>query len=166
MNGVAIIQIRRTCELIFPTILIQIPLLHSPFHVPIMAKLALATLLAATHPEKLAQYRLRVHAKGHLLRLHGLEECRLFLPTLLLIGLLLCPQLLLPLLGERFARLAGRRSLRLDLCDLLLHLGRFVFLFFFKGVSVRGVEDPVAKWWNAHSSSQRSAYVVGMWDRR
>ena len=128
-----------------------------------MAKLALATLLAATGPEKLAQYRLRVHAKGHLLRLHGLEERRLFLPTLLLFGLLLRPQLLLPLLGERFARLAGRRSLSLNLCDLLLHLGRFVFLFFFfNGVSVRGVEDPVAKRWNAHSSSQRSVYVVGM----
>ena len=94
-----------------------------------MAKLALATLLAATRLEKLAQYSLRVHAKGHLLRLYGLEERRLFLSTLLLLGLLLFPQLLLLLLSERFARFAGQRSLRLYLCDLLLHLGRFVFLF-------------------------------------
>lgn len=126
-----------------------------------MAKLALGTLLTATRLEKLAEHRLRVHTEGHLLRLHGLEERRLFLLTLLLIGLLLRPQLLFLLLCERFARLAGRRSLRLDLCDLPLYLGRLVFLFF-KGVSVRGVEEPVAKRWNAHSSSQRSAYGVGM----
>jgi hypothetical protein len=36
-------------------------------------------------------------------------------------------------------RLAGHRGLRLDLSNLLLNLGRFVFLFFQKSVSVRGV---------------------------
>jgi hypothetical protein len=93
-----------------------------------MAELALAALVTAARLEKLAQHRLRVDSKGHLLRLHGLEQRRLFLPALLLVGLLLRPQLLLPFLGECLARFAGRRSLRLDLCDLLLYLGRFVFL--------------------------------------
>jgi len=96
-----------------------------------MTELALAALFAAARLEKLAQDRLRVNAKGHLLRLHGLEERRLLLPALLLISLLLCPQLLLLFLGERLGRLSGRRGLRLDLGDLLLDLGRFVFLFFF-----------------------------------
>ena len=95
-----------------------------------MAELALAALLAAPRLEKLTQQRLGVYAKGHLLRrLHGLEELRLLLPALLLIGLRLRSQLLLPLLGERFGRLAGQRGLRLDLGNLLLHLGRLVFLF-------------------------------------
>ena len=102
-----------------------------------MAELALAALLAAPRLEKLAQHRLRVHAKGHLLRgLHGLEQLRLLLPALLLVGLLLRPQLLLSFLGERFARLAGQRGLHLDLSDLLLHLGRFVFLIFFFFIKV------------------------------
>ena len=120
-----------TCGLVLSLILIQIPLLHSPSHVPIMAKLALAALFASTGLEKFAQDHLGVHPKGHLLRLHGLEERGLLLPTLLLVGLLLRPQLLLPLLGERLARLSGRRGLRLHLGDLLLHLGRFIFLYFF-----------------------------------
>jgi hypothetical protein len=68
-----------------------------------MAELALAALVAATRLEKLAQHSLWVDSKGHLLRLHRLEQRRLFLPALLLVGLLLRPQLLLPFLGERLA---------------------------------------------------------------
>jgi hypothetical protein len=110
-----------------------------------MAKLALAALLTTSRFEKLTQHRLGIHTKRHLLRsLHGIEERRLLLPALLLIGLLLRSQLFLPLLGERLGRLASHRGLRLDLSNLLLDLGRFVFLFFLqldfqKSVSVHDV---------------------------
>src|SRR6266852_538603 len=121
---------RRTFfEFVLPIILVQIPLVHPPSHIPIMTKLALAALLTTSRLEKLTQHRLGIHTKRHLLRsLHGIEEQRLLLLALLLISLLLRPQLFLPLLGERLGRLAGHRSLRLDLSNLLLNLGRFVFL--------------------------------------
>ena len=119
---------RRTFKLVLPSILIQIPLVHPPSHIPIMTKLALAALLTTPRLEKLTQHRLGIHTKRHLL-LHGIEERGLLLPAFLLISFLLCPQLLLPLLGERLRRLAGYRSLRLDLSNLLLNLGRFVFLY-------------------------------------
>ena len=94
-----------------------------------MTKLALAALLATSRLEKLTQHRLGIHTKRHLLRsLHGIEECRLLLPAFLLVSLLLRSQLFLLLLGERLGRLASYRSLRLDLSNLLLNLGRFVFL--------------------------------------
>ena len=97
-----------------------------------MTELTLAALLAASRLEKLTQHRLGIHTERHLLRsLHGVEERRLLLPPLFLVGLLLRSQLLLLLLGERLGRLAGHRSLRLDLSNLLLNLGRFVFLFCF-----------------------------------
>lgn len=130
-------------ELVLPIILVQIPLLHSPSHIPIMTKLALTALLTSSRLEKLAQYRLGICTKRDLLRsLHGVEKRRLLLPTFLLLSLLLCSQILLPLLGESFGRLAGYRGLRLDLSNLLLNLGRFVFLyslFFRKRVSVHAV---------------------------
>ena len=108
-----------------------------------MTKLALAALFTSSRLEKLTQHRLGIHTKWHLLRsLHGIEERRLLLPALLLISLLLRSQFFLLLLGERLGRLAGHRSLRLDLSNLLLNLGRFVFLFQLdhqKPVSVRDV---------------------------
>ena len=100
-----------------------------------MTKLALASLLASARLEELAQHRLWIDPKGHLLYLNGLEERRLLPSTLLFVCLLLCAKFLFLLLGERFARLACQRSLRLDLGNLLLHLSRLVFLF--KRVSAR-----------------------------
>ena len=115
---------RRTFELVLPIILVQIPLLYPPSHIPVMTKLALAPLLTTSRLEKLTQHRLGIHTKRHLLRSrHGIEERRLLLPALLLISLLLRSQLFLPLLGERLGRLAGHRGLRLDLSNLLLNLG-------------------------------------------
>jgi hypothetical protein len=93
-----------------------------------MTELALAALFTTSRLEKLTQHRLGIHTKRHLLR-SGIEERRLLLAALLLISLLLRTQLFLLLLGERLGRLAGHRGLRLDLSNLLLNLGRFVFLF-------------------------------------
>jgi hypothetical protein len=95
-----------------------------------MTKLALAALLTTPSFEKLTQHRLGIHTKGHLLgSLHGIEERCLLLLALLLISLRLRSQIFLLLLGEGLGRLAGYRGLRLDLSNLLLNLGRFVFLF-------------------------------------
>ena len=62
-----------------PCILIQIPLNRLPSHLQIMTEFTLpAFLAAATLLEELAHDGFRVHAEGHLLHLHGLEQLRGF----------------------------------------------------------------------------------------
>ena len=103
-----------------------------------MAKLALVPLVAMARLIERTEHRLRVDAKRHLLRLHGLEERGLLPLALLLIQLLLLAECLLLLLLERRARLARLRLLLLDRGDLPLDLGRFVFLRVSPGISQLG----------------------------
>ena len=120
---------QRTLKLVLPVVLVQIPLLHFPSHVRIMTELAFTPFVAMACLEIRAQHGLRIDSERHLLRLHGLEQRRFLLAPLLLLELLLRAQLLLLLLSECLSRLSRDSRLRLDLGDLLLHLGRFVFLF-------------------------------------
>lgn len=94
-----------------------------------MAELALRALVAVARLVEHAEHRLRVHAKRHLLHLHGLEERSLLLLALLLVELRLLAQCLLLLLVEHRARLTRLRLLLFNRRNLLLHLCRLVFLF-------------------------------------
>jgi hypothetical protein len=93
-----------------------------------MAKLALVPLLAIAGLVEHTKHRLGIDAKRHLLRLHRLKECGLFLLALLLFEFFLGTQLTLTLLSERLARFACLRCLLLDTGNLFLDLGRFIFL--------------------------------------
>jgi hypothetical protein len=94
-------------------------------------------------------------------RLQGLEQHLVFLLAPLLLAPLHLPQLLHPFRGECLARFAGRRS-RAWICATCFAPWPIYFSFIYfliKHVSVRGVEEFVAKRWNARSSSQRSTRV-------
>jgi len=58
----------------FPRIRVQVPLLAFSSHIQIVAELALLALLAAALLVELAQHGLGVHAEGHFLHLHRLEQ--------------------------------------------------------------------------------------------
>lgn len=117
---------------------VQILLGRLALDVQVMAELALATLVATALLVKNTQHSLRVHAEGHLLHLHGLEQIsRLSLRILggLLLGLAL---LLLGFFPLGVGRFAGR-GLCLQLLDLLLGGTTFFLLHrVSKSLALRG----------------------------
>jgi hypothetical protein len=69
--------------LLLPRILVQIPLRALPLNIQIMREFTLLPLFALSLLEKLAQHRLGVHPKRHLLDLHRFEEFGCFEARLL-----------------------------------------------------------------------------------
>ncbi len=103
----------------FPSVLIQVYLLHLPLHRQVVRELALLPLLAIPLLVELAHDRFRVHAEGHFLHLHRLEECRRFQSRFLRRRLFLFPLFFLRIFSFLLGRFR-RRGLGLELGYLFL----------------------------------------------
>ena len=121
-------EIRRTLQLVLSTVLVQILLLDLALDISVVTELAFGALLAVACFEKSAEESLRIDAKRNLLRLHRFEQSGLVLQTFLFLCFLFRSKSLLLLLFQSVARFACQGLLLLDTSDLLLDLGRFVFL--------------------------------------
>lgn len=95
-----------------------------------MTELTLGPLRARPRLIESTKHRLGIDTEWHLLHLHRTQERSFLLLPFLFIQLGFLPQGFLLLLFQRRTRLSGSLLLLLDLRDLFLDLGRFVFLPF------------------------------------
>lgn len=93
-----------------------------------MTELTFRPLLTMTGLVESAKHSLRIDTERHLLHLDRLEDLCFLLLSFLSFSFFLFTKRLLFLLVEFFARFSGLCCLLLNLLDLFLDFGRFIFL--------------------------------------